>query len=384
MKGAATYLETDLDTKLLWLACRHHILELIVGAVWNSIFGPTKSADNLIFKTFQEKWKNIDTTAPITILPDYNNECLQKLKIETAEHLHQVLNGSGHKDIPRNDYREACELALIMLSEEPERWREKTRWQTPGAISNARWMAKIIYAPKMLAFSNQMKGWDEEFVSKLRDFVTFTSYVYVRYWMQASIGRDAPILDLTLYKELLQLQDLFPRMADAALQKLQKHTWYLTPEVVVFSLCSRLASESEKAAIAQKLLENKETVFLSGKPKLPVLHPTSTLVDFVTPTSWFILKKLNISGNFLELPVCEWKNSLEFQKFDRYVSTIKVVNDIAERGIKLCSEVIKKTKSEETRKNLLHVIENHRHTVNSISKQSMLEGLAKLGANNNN
>ena len=175
MKGAATYLEADLDTKLLWLACRHNVLELIAGAVWTSNFGPTKSASNLEFKKFQEKWNEIDKTAPITRLPEYNHEGMQKLKVETVQYLTKVLDGPNHKDIPRNDYREACELALVMLSAEPRRWTEKDRWHIPGAISNARWMAKIIYAPKMLAFSNQIEGWDEEFVLKLTDFVAFIS-----------------------------------------------------------------------------------------------------------------------------------------------------------------------------------------------------------------
>ena len=166
----------------------------------------------------------------------------------------------------------------------------------------------MLYAPKMLAFSSQMEGWDEDFKMKLTDFVTFTSYVDVKYWMQASHGRDAPILDLALYKELVQLQGLFPRMADAALKKLQNHTWYLAPEVVVFSLCSKLATDSEKAAIAQKLLEKQVKEFHPGKPKLPVLHRESTLVDFVTPSSWCIFHKLDISGSFPELPVCEWEN----------------------------------------------------------------------------
>ena len=128
--------------------------------------------------------------------------------METVQYLNQVLDGSKCKGIGRNDYREACELALVMLSEEPERWREKDRWNIPGAISNARWMAKMLYAPKILAFSSQMEGWDEDFKMKLTDFVTFTSYVDMKYWMQASHGRDALILDLALYKELLQLQGL--------------------------------------------------------------------------------------------------------------------------------------------------------------------------------
>ena len=81
------------------------------------------------------------------------------------------------------------------------------------------------------------------------------------------------LLNLALYKELLQLQDLFPCMAHAVLKKMQNHTWYLTLEMVVFSLSSGLAKESEKAAIAQKLLKNKEKEFHSGKPKLHVLYP---------------------------------------------------------------------------------------------------------------
>ena len=113
------------------------------------------------------------------------------------------------------------------------------------------------------------------------------------------------------------------------------------------------------------------------------MHPDTTLVDLVTPTSWFIFHKLDISGSFLELPVCEWENDPEFQRLDSYVSTVKVVNDIAERGIKLCTEVIRKTGSEDMRKDLIHVIENHRHIVGSTTKRSMLEELKQLGANNN-
>ena len=93
-----------------------------------------------------------------------------------------------------------------MMSAKPKRWQGQDRWKTPGASSHARWMSKIIYAPKMLAFSSQMQEWDEIFISKLQHFVTFTSYVYLKYWMQASQGRDAPILDIALHKELLQIQ----------------------------------------------------------------------------------------------------------------------------------------------------------------------------------
>ena len=99
------------------------------------------------------------------------------------------------KYIPRDDYRESCELALVLLSQTPDRWLERDHWIAPGAVSNARWMSALLYAPKMFAFSGQITEWNKDFVDALEMFLTFTSLVYVRYWMQATIGRDAPVLD---------------------------------------------------------------------------------------------------------------------------------------------------------------------------------------------
>lgn len=51
--------------------------------------------------------------APINKFPKYEHDYKQKL--------HKVMDGSNHKIIPRNYYKEACELALIILSEKPGR-----------------------------------------------------------------------------------------------------------------------------------------------------------------------------------------------------------------------------------------------------------------------
>ena len=134
------------------------------------------------------------------------------LRTQTVECLQQVLTANNTTFLPRHDYREACELALVMLNVQPARWNAKDRWYAPGATSNARWMTMLLYAPKMLAFHCQMEEFDDEYIRKLEKFVAFTSYVYIQYWIRASIGRDAPVLDLTLYKELLTVQDIFPEI----------------------------------------------------------------------------------------------------------------------------------------------------------------------------
>ena len=48
--GAAKCLEKLLDQKLLHNACRHHIYELIIGAVYTSLFGDPPAQDDVNFK----------------------------------------------------------------------------------------------------------------------------------------------------------------------------------------------------------------------------------------------------------------------------------------------------------------------------------------------
>ena len=128
------------------------------------------------------------------------------------------------------------------------------------------------------------------------------------------------------------------------------------------------------------MLENRQEEFIPGKPDLPALHPDVSILNMISPTSWLIFNKLELSASFLKLPVCEWDTNMEYG----YVSTIKVVNDAAERGIKLCSDIIYKGRNETARNDMMQVIEYHRRTVKSKRKTNMLEELGMLTSNNNN
>lgn len=59
--GACKLLEDKMEHKLLYLACRHHIHEIIVADVFEACFGVTRDPDVLLFKRFKENWSNIDT-----------------------------------------------------------------------------------------------------------------------------------------------------------------------------------------------------------------------------------------------------------------------------------------------------------------------------------
>lgn len=58
--GACVLLEQKLGKELLSLACRHHIMELIIGAVFEVCMGATSSPEVSLFKRFQKYWGSID------------------------------------------------------------------------------------------------------------------------------------------------------------------------------------------------------------------------------------------------------------------------------------------------------------------------------------
>lgn len=51
--------EKYMKTKLLYLACRHHVYEVIVGGVFKKLFGKSKGPNVEIFQEFKNEWINI-------------------------------------------------------------------------------------------------------------------------------------------------------------------------------------------------------------------------------------------------------------------------------------------------------------------------------------
>ena len=71
-RGATKLLEQQLDSKVFYLACRHYIIDVLVGAVWEILFGKVKSAMNPWFKHFKDVWADLATNNPKTLSIDRN------------------------------------------------------------------------------------------------------------------------------------------------------------------------------------------------------------------------------------------------------------------------------------------------------------------------
>ncbi|GBM56885.1 hypothetical protein AVEN_227383-1 [Araneus ventricosus] len=60
INGTCVLMEQKMNKKLIYLACRHHIMELIIGAVFNKCMGFSSAPDVLLFKRFQAYWEFIN------------------------------------------------------------------------------------------------------------------------------------------------------------------------------------------------------------------------------------------------------------------------------------------------------------------------------------
>ena len=228
----------------------------------------------------------------------------------------------------REDYRELCELALVLIGGELPNGKVM-RFKAPGAAHKARFMAFALCALKILAFSHLKEVKDKCFSRKVRKELIFEEQTlqnlwrwghyaiqfYVPSFLLATLGRDAPSNDLNLFKSTIQYRNIDPELADSALDTLSRHKWYLVGQVIPFSLFSDNVTEDEKSRIAAKLLatEREESVSL-GLPAYPVVTEQTELWDLVTPQTWQFFDIVKSDPVWLTQNVSEWDSHPDYRQ----------------------------------------------------------------------
>jgi len=89
-----------------------------------------------------------------------------------------------------------------------------------------------------------------------------------------------------------------------------------------------------------------------------VLHQAACLSDFTNQRTQTLLSRLNIGDSCLDLPPEKWIESEDYRRGRDSVQQLRVVNDTAERGVKLLEEFDQLiTNNEEEKHFLLQVVE---------------------------
>ena len=82
---------------------------------------------------------------------------------------------------------------------------------------------------------------------------------------------------------------------------------------------------------------------------------------------------MKIHPTFLQLPVNEWPNDDSYIKLREIVTSLRVVNDAAERSVKFGTDFTRvMTKSEDSRQNILQTVELARRAFPRATRKALL------------
>ena len=374
--GACIRLETEIGHELLNLACRHHMSEIMLEKVF-SIYDVSKSPNMELFGHFKDFWPRIDQASFSTAMEDEN---MATVIAPWKDGVIQFAVNQLEKLQPRDDYCELLELSIVFLGGTPPRG---IRFRYPGAIHRARWMGRAIYSIKMWLFRNQYEplqpgktvqksrglSFTDQIWNHLKEICLFVTAVYIRYWFQSPSSTAAPRNDLAMLCSL----SAYPQkeVAKAATAALERHLWYLSELLVGFAFFDDEVSVEEKRLMVLALKENEGSDEPSKRIP-PFVEPSAKgLHDFVTTSTVRFFQILGLPEEFLQSDPSEWGHQETYKTSQKVAQSVRVVNDLAERGVALIQEFNSSlTRNEEQKQFLLQVVEDHRNKFSAPTKSA--------------
>lgn len=362
--GACVLLEKEFGRNLLYLACRHHIHEIMLEEVFSTCLGSSTAPQILLFKRFKTFWPNIikDDFNP-GITDEYVLAKLGSVRNEIFLFATQQLSN----DHPRDDYKELLELTVLFLGEALQRG---VKFMKPGAMHRARFMARLIYGIKIFLFRNSQFRLTARELNGIKDLCIFGIKFYIKSWFSSRLGISAPKNDLLLARSLLESGD---KISLGALKKLKGHFWYLSEELIGFSFFDDSILVEEKRRMVLRL----DAPPTSETPKKRITLSDHDILrkeisDFVTKNTMKFFEAIFLNNDFLKEDPETWSCNRTYCQLQQTVAKLRVTNDTAERGVALMQEYNGlRTKSEEQTQFILQVVAEHRKLFPSITKAAI-------------
>jgi hypothetical protein len=351
--GACTLIEKALKKDLVWIACRHHVFEVMLTAVSTVALGATSGPEVGVFKRFQNTWSFINKAD----FRPAGDELFVGMPTGLRQEMILFYVNAIKSRSPREDYRELLQLCHVFLGGSSD---EEPFFRTPGAMHHARWMSKAIYSLKIILFKDQMKLTAHERAG-LTKICLFVSLVYARYWHEAPLAERAPLNDFNL----LALLHEYPVHAirDAAVKAFRRHLWYFSEHLVSLALFDDRVDEKTKQAMVDNFSRPSNGLKRQDGKVFDHLTP---LEAYVTCGSSVMFDLLSVNGQekakvFLSKPPALWHLDHTYQSMKAKVKLLKVVNDCAERGVALVQAYNSALTKDETQKQyLLRLVSSHR------------------------
>ena len=356
--GAVTLVEQYLGRACMWSACQRHVHELHVKHAAEFVFGPTTGPTDKLFKNLRQNWGALKDNIDYLCLNgfDWNAYKGTAVEQEAKISLDFCLRALSYGSFPREDYRELVELTIVWLGGIDRISEFKFQW--PGAFHLARFMAKDIYILKMDLLKDQLTFLSIEQKKQISQLAIFVGVYFSRWFLKCAIAPSAPYLALNSFKQMIDYSEFDIGLAFTVMDSMLNHTWYLTEQWVIVCLADDECPNEEKEAVAKALHNTpRSDRFEPGKPKLPVNFWPETgsvpsLASFVGEKSWLLPHLLGMdpeSMEWIQLEVQQWALMSGFKRFSSLVKNLTIVNDPAERGVKLIQEFVNASHDEDIR-----------------------------------
>ena len=386
-KGAiVNIIKYALDDAVLWLLCRHHIMERHIHHVMTELQGQTKSPVRSIYKHLQDIWPKIREIVDQENLRKFNwnrpefapGTVLNQLCNETAQFCKTALLQGTFQ---RGDYKYLTELTAIYLGVEVE----KFKFLQPGANHEARFMADCLYLLVLQMNRAHVPGIDPSVWETITTATDYIVFFHTMFFLKSPMAAQAPRNDLqglqvSLMLMTNELYSKYARIGKCLHDSLMRHLWYLTPQLVIFAPADDDLDNDTKTKILTKLLsfdQPSNNDFEREKPEtVAQISPMSSLEDFVSEQSYLYFSKLKIEKKDIENWNFELTNCHStYTKFKHAVNNTAVVNDRAERHIILVQDFIDRSHSEAVLQDSLQVVTDNRK---KISKEATKKDFKKL------
>ena len=363
--GACAIIERSVNRPLLWVACRHHMYEIVLAEVFKETLGASSGPDISLFKRFKTNWMSLDQSKFAAASNELFTGVLRDLREKMIDFHSNVLEEG---EFLRDDYAELQHLSLVFLGGVPNK---HINFRAPGALHNARWMAKAIYSLKIYLFRDQIQLTSCE-QKGLLSICQFVALIYAKYWHKAPLAAEAPRNDRAFLIALTEFPDRSIR--DVALKAFKRHLWYFAEELVGLALFDKDLDVEIKSGMQRNLLlpaKAKQLKRLDAK----FFVTARNLDSYVTEKTANIFDVLMDNGkqmaatSFLLKEPDHWSEDVTYKLFQEKAAKMKVVNDCAERGVALIQQYNSSlTKDESQKQYLLRLVDLHRKAYPKPSK----------------
>ena len=200
----------------------------------------------------------------------------------------------------------------------------------------------------------------------------FIVFVHLKSWFTSTYLYSAASADLDLFGRIKQFSK-HKKIAEVGEAVFQRHTWYLTEELIPLSLFDAKLPEDTVNRLAEKIEQLPESNLKIQKPTLPKICRNSAISDFVGPRSTVLFKSIGVKHTFLASP--GWRDQPEYQQVKAAVKNQTTTNDCSERALALATAYSgTMTKDEWSFQDLVLIVEAHRKRY-KIKKKNQLKKL---------